>query len=413
MNGSMKTGTFERAYYGYRLATFFTSFVPYFVTKINRANGFNEPEVLALAVCVISFIMFSLSFIKGWFSLKIKEYGLFAWAVLMSTFNGVLLYLNGSPEIHLYPILVLLIVAGTLHQTVLGLLFSTCMVWCIGTTMTVLGSFPVETSKIFFLIGETFLFVVLVLGRWENIRNQQIISENIKLLERQTTELAFINKEQDQFNYVLSHDLKKPLESINMLVSFSLKDWERQGIKLPDDVVETFTTISGRVDQLKNLIKGVLDYSRAGEQKEKNWLSVRSEIDNVLEMIHVPKHFTITVTGPHVKLYFNQVEFRQILQNIITNAIKYNDKDRGKLDIEINKKPGEITLNFKDYGVGIEKQNIEKVFDFLETLRYGNDYENTGIGLSIVKRSVEKNGGAVSLTSHPGKWTNFHIKLLN
>ncbi|MDY6959113.1 MAG: ATP-binding protein, partial [Halobacteriota archaeon] len=103
------------------------------------------------------------------------------------------------------------------------------------------------------------------------------------------------------------------------------------------------------------------------------------------------------------------VQFVQLLQNLIGNAIKYNDKDNPEVHVSTEKSDDEWLFSVKDNGIGIEPEYVDSVFEIFRRLPTEKEYEGSGIGLSVCKKIVERHGGRIWLDSGPGEGTTFYF----
>lgn len=217
--------------------------------------------------------------------------------------------------------------------------------------------------------------------------------------------LARSNKELDQFAYVASHDLKAPLRGIA-----NLSQWveEDLGGTAPPDVAEKMTLIRGRVQRLEALIDGILQYSRAGR--------VRSQIENVdvgvlvkdvVELLAPPPEVKITIQSGMPVIATERTPLQQVFMNLIGNAIKYNKRAGATINVSVLDRGDRYAFSVADNGPGIEAEYHERIFGIFQTLESRDRVEGTGIGLSVVKKTVELHGGSVTVDSALGKGATF------
>lgn len=214
------------------------------------------------------------------------------------------------------------------------------------------------------------------------------------------------NKELDQFAYVVSHDLKAPLRGISTVATFLAEDYADV---LDEDGNEQIDLLLGRIDRMNNLITGILDYSRIGRSKlEKEEVDLAEMLHVVADLI-VPKTFKVSVSKNFPTLSIERVLIEQIFQNLISNAVKYNDKEPGKGVIEIICKDEVDNWKFSisDNGPGIEEQYFERIFKIFQTLNSRDTIESTGIGLSLVKKTIDIWGGEIWVESKYGQGSRF------
>lgn len=228
--------------------------------------------------------------------------------------------------------------------------------------------------------------------------------------EKLITELDISNRELKDFAYIVSHDLKAPLRAIGSISQWIHTDYHD---KLDDDGRMQLDLLLSRVHRMQGLIEGILAYSRVTRVKEeKEFIDLNKLVKEAIEMVAPPEKFTIVVDENLPTLEYGPTRLLQIFQNIIGNAVKYNDKDAGQIEIRCIENQHNWAISITDNGPGIEEKYFEKIFQIFQTLKSRDEFESTGIGLTIVKKIVEGNGGKISVTSLPGKQTTFTFTIL-
>jgi hypothetical protein len=216
------------------------------------------------------------------------------------------------------------------------------------------------------------------------------------------------NQELKNFAYIVSHDLKTPLRGIVTLANWVLTDYNE---KLDEQGKENLALIVNRTSRMNDLIDGILQYSRASQIIEsKMRIDTNVLVPEVIDFIAAPAHFKIEITNTLPTVDFERVKLFQIFQNLIGNAVKYIDKEEGLIRISCEKTDGFWTFAVSDNGPGIEEKYFEKIFQIFQTLSVGNN-DNTGIGLTIVKKIVEANKGTIWVTSKPQEGSTFHFTI--
>ncbi len=241
-------------------------------------------------------------------------------------------------------------------------------------------------------------------------RNDELrqLSESLNTMSRKLNknfkELTKKNKELDQFAYVVSHDLKAPLRGIDNVISWMEED---HGGTIVVEVQENLELIKGRTRRLENMINGLLDYARVGKtRKGSETVDVGLLVHELCELL-VPEGFIVAMETQMPLLNTNRLQIEQVFSNLISNAVKYNDKRPGKISIRAADEGSFYRFVVADNGIGIQEEYFEKIFTIFQTLQERDAFESTGVGLAIVKKIVEEQKGTVALRSTPGKGTEF------
>ena len=225
--------------------------------------------------------------------------------------------------------------------------------------------------------------------------------------EQLLKDLETQNQELNEYAHVVSHDLKAPLRNIDTLVNWVIQDI-KEG--LYEDCLNALTTVLSNVEKMDLLIKGILDYSNIDKlESEDRILNVNIIIDEVVRTILIPKNITLNVQENLPKLYGNAWRFKQIFQNLIQNAIKYNDKKEGIIEIGAVENEDYFQFFVKDNGIGIENNYFDRIFKVFTKLE--SNTSSSGIGLSIVKKIVNYYNGEIWLESEIQVGTTFFFKL--
>ncbi|HLL23646.1 MAG TPA: ATP-binding protein, partial [Kofleriaceae bacterium] len=219
------------------------------------------------------------------------------------------------------------------------------------------------------------------------------------------TRLEKSNKELDQFAYVASHDLKAPLRGIANLAQWIEDDLEG---KLDDQTREHLHLLRGRVTRLENLIAGILAYSRAGrERTEATRIEVAALVRDCWELLAPPETVQLTIAENLPTLVAPRSQVQQVFMNLIGNAIKYNPDRPLSIEVGVGRHGRMYEFFVRDNGVGIAPDFHEKVWGLFQTLERRDKIESTGIGLSIVRKIVEAQGGKTRIESSAGAGATF------
>lgn len=217
-------------------------------------------------------------------------------------------------------------------------------------------------------------------------------------------------KNLERFSHVITHDIKSPLNnilSLTQLLEDELKEHFKDDVKMYIDYIKESSL------KLKEYIEATLKTYKEGINtiKEKEFFSLESIVKNCNKLLNPTKEYDIQLSNS-IEIFNYKSYFEQILLNIISNAIKYNDKPKVIITIAIEVVDSYCYLTIKDNGIGIEADKIDHIFDMFNTLDKVDRFNNTGtgIGLSTVKNLVERIEGNISVASTIGEGTVFTIK---
>ncbi len=238
-----------------------------------------------------------------------------------------------------------------------------------------------------------------------------IQKEAQKQLDTQLKNLEEKNKELEQFTYIASHDLQEPLRSITSFIE--LFQQEYQGV-FDENAQTYFDFVLQSTGRMKELIKGLLDYSRIGKQMIIRKENLNEIMRNVLQDLtnSIEKNKATVTYDELPSIYASGLHLRILFQNLIANSIKFNKP--GILPIvHISAKQDSKHWTFcvKDNGIGMDTKYQEKIFTVFQRLNTKDSYEGTGIGLAHCKKIVELHDGKIWFESKPGEGTEFYFTI--
>ncbi|HTF21444.1 MAG TPA: ATP-binding protein [Chryseolinea sp.] len=246
--------------------------------------------------------------------------------------------------------------------------------------------------------------------RQENSRRRHEV-----LLRHQNAELKKVNRDLDMFVHSTSHNLRAPLRSVLGLIYLSRQEFASNKI---DNLDQYYGLMENSIHALDDTIKLILDYSRTKqlveEVEEIDFEKMFEEIFNNLEHINSPESITSeVVVYPGSPFYCSRTKLYLILLNLISNAIKYFDpaKDRSYVRMQVRRGSEQAVIEIEDNGIGIAQDLQQRVFDMF--YRATEASEGSGLGLFIVKETVERLGGSIELSSSPGSGTIFRLVIPN
>lgn len=244
-----------------------------------------------------------------------------------------------------------------------------------------------------------------------------IALEKTKLYEdvvQKSQEIQRRNKELDDFTYVVSHDLKEPLISIECYSKILLEEYN---VMLQSEGGEYLQSIVQASARMKCLIDDLLTLSRISRISESfkpiDIESILTEIKLDLEYTIQLKNVKLIVQESLPKVFGNETQMKVLFRNLISNAIKFNNKQNPTIEIGYEIFGKERYKYFvKDNGIGIEEKYYEKIFVIFQRLHSRGEFEGTGAGLAIVKKIIEMHRGNIWVESNLGEGTTFNFTLL-
>ncbi len=226
---------------------------------------------------------------------------------------------------------------------------------------------------------------------------------NVKLV----SELAKSNEELQEYAHIVSHDLKSPLRSISALTNWIKTD--NKG-KFDDFSLQNFEDIDITLEKMESLISNILKYSSIDSSTEKNQkVDLDLLVEDLKTILYVPDNISIKVLNKLPIVKGDKTKFQQLFQNLVSNAIKFSDKEKGLIEIDVEDHNSFYKFSVKDNGIGIAKKHFSKIFKIFQSLKKTED--SSGIGLSIVKKIVDIYKGEVWLESEINKGTTFYFTI--
>lgn len=240
------------------------------------------------------------------------------------------------------------------------------------------------------------------------IRTRQL-QEKIGETEKLNKKLSLSNKELQNYAQITSHDLKSPLRTISGFVSL-LDKKNKDSYDKKDQQYMDF--IKNGTIKMTEVVEDLLNLSKVNISVEDNLISIQSVIDETLKGLDFQiqeKNVTIIRSGFFPEIKMDKTNALQLFQNLIANAIKYNENPNPEVQITSEENDDAYLFSIKDNGLGIENKYHDEIFEIFKRLHVNDEYEGSGIGLAICKKIVEKYNGQISLESIPGKGSTFYI----
>ena len=224
---------------------------------------------------------------------------------------------------------------------------------------------------------------------------QSTITQKNQELEARLIELEATHEELRSFSYIVSHDLKAPLRAISSLAQWLESDYKE---KLDMEGQEYLSMLMNRTTRLHHLIEGILEYSRIGRKDlEKENVSTMDIVRSAIDLVSTADDTKVIIDNELPPVWYNSTQLSQVFQNLIGNAIKFMEEPDGKVSIGSVLHNNNVEFYIEDNGPGINPDHFDRVFKIFQTLHARDNLESTGIGLTIVKKIIELNGGRVWL----------------
>jgi|GEM_PF-1670663 len=231
-------------------------------------------------------------------------------------------------------------------------------------------------------------------------KNNGEISRLSSEMIQQNTQLKKKNNELDEFAYIVTHDLKAPLN--NMLGLVTYMESEASGHE------SDFGMLKEQVNRMHELINNILSYAKSGrENVQRREVNVGALVKEIVKGLAVPANINIHISNELPVLFTEQIYLHQIFSNLISNAIKYHDKEHGNIWIEHGLTDSCCEFTVADDGAGIPEQKKEEIFNMFSTIRSKKSVDSTGMGLAIVKKIIESKGGSIKVEDNLGAGSKF------
>jgi two-component system, chemotaxis family, sensor kinase Cph1 len=233
-------------------------------------------------------------------------------------------------------------------------------------------------------------------------------------------ELQRSNEELDSFAYVASHDLKEPLRGIHNYANFLMEDYADV---LDDDGVGKLQTLVRLTQRMEDLINSLLHFSRLGRaeliRQPVNLNELVQQVITTLTIARPQSEVEFRIPQPLKSVECDRAQINELFTNLITNAIKYNDKPQKWVEIGFIERNGEskvaptsMTFYVRDNGIGISQEHLDKIFQIFRRLHGRDDFGGgTGVGLTIARKIVERHGGRIWVESTPIEGSTFYFTL--
>ena len=272
---------------------------------------------------------------------------------------------------------------------------------------------PDEIRLLEELAGDLAFGIIALRTRAERKRAEEalrVLNEELELrVSQRTAELEAINKELQEFAYIVSHDLKTPLRGIRQLTQWLQTDYANE---LDAEGKEQIELLGGQVKHMTALIDGILHYSRVllGSESEE-LVDLKVLLSQIIHTLMPPPHIAIQIDEALPIIQGDRIKITQVFQNLVGNAVKFLDKPTGIITVACEDIGDRWLFHVEDNGPGIEPRDYERIFKIFQSCAPRKDQDSTGIGLTVVKKMIELYGGRIWVESEIGQWSRFSFTL--
>jgi signal transduction histidine kinase len=239
--------------------------------------------------------------------------------------------------------------------------------------------------------------------------NQRRLTREARELREKNQQLERSNRDLEDFAYIASHDLKTPLSGINstaLCLEEDLRD------TLTDESRKLLGMMRSRINRMEALLDDLLAYSRVGRTDTAvSETRVADIFDHIIEVLHPPAHIQVRIEGELPVIVTAGAQLEQVLRNLISNAVKYHDKQNGEIVLSGKCVGAFVEFVVRDDGPGILPKFHDRIFQLFQTLKRHGQVESTGMGLAIVKKLVERQNCRITVHSAgDGTGTQFRFQ---
>ncbi len=276
-------------------------------------------------------------------------------------------------------------------------------------------SFPVEISISQIPVDQRMIVIIRDVTEQQEAaaklqsRADELAQLNVTLAST-NAELRSRNQELDQFAYVASHDLKAPLRAIA-----SLSEWIEEDLaeQIPEENRQQIYLLRSRVYRMEALINGILEYSRIGKRQVPiETVDVRVLLEEIIDTLAPPPTFIIEIGLEMPIIKTRRLLLQRVLTNLLDNAHKHHPRRDGNVTVSVTDQGRWYEFSIQDDGNGINPLYHDKIFTIFQTLQSRDTQENTGVGLAIIKKILETEGGSIRVESKEGEGATFRFTWL-
>ncbi len=258
------------------------------------------------------------------------------------------------------------------------------------------------------------IIVAIIIGVSRSIRRKNKVIENtLNEVEKVNTKLNQANYDLESFAYASAHDIKNPLHTISGFVQLIKLDNKNQ---LSEEANQYLSHVDESIENISNLINSILKYAKVGNQKltlqeldlnqkiEKTKLLLHQQLLDTEGTVHTDYQLPRVMASPDL--------MQQVILNLMSNAIKYHRPGHPPvLHISATSDTEFHYIHFRDNGIGIPKENLDKIFDLFSRAQNSGDYDGVGVGLAVCMKIIKMHGGEIIVQNNSNHGTTFTLKL--
>lgn len=277
----------------------------------------------------------------------------------------------------------------------------------IGRTVELAGrrkdgtEFPCELSLSTWSEGTDMQFAAIIRDISERHRAEDELARQRAELERRYREL-------DEFAHVVSHDLKAPLRAVTYFSQWVLDD---EGNQLSPDSRENLRLLRDSLERMEHMSGGLLEFARAGlVRDEVEPVDVGALLREIVATVQPPPGFRVEIQPGLPTVKAERLRLQQVFQNLVANGLEHHDRDQGRVRVGWAEEGGKVEFTVEDDGPGIPDELKERLFRMFQPIpSKGKKKRGTGVGLALVKKIVESNGGTIAVENVAPRGTRFRF----
>lgn len=236
-----------------------------------------------------------------------------------------------------------------------------------------------------------------------------MLSEELQTNVVEKSKINEVNAKLEKFAFTAAHDLKSPINAISGIIYLLERSIHEGSL---EDTGSYVRILKESTEKMKNLVQGILEYSRVDtSQLELESISLESVIHEIVELDGIKKQARLHIIGDLPTVVFNKSAIFQVLRNLISNAIKYSNKDLCTIEVKAEEKGSYYQISVSDDGPGIAKENQDRIFELFNKIETAIKKDSQGIGLATAKNTLNTFGERIWVESEIGNGATFFFTI--